>query len=215
MGVNYRINGVFMMINLENVDSYHTPFEWFRIKQPLAQAVRKALITSFPNQDYTWCIKNTGDKPYKMQVLKVYDEGKINILNTIHTHQWHQFLKELVSQEYRTTLAQILDKDLSRCHTELNLWKYPNGGFLAPHLDKDDKIISQLFYFNQDWDQSWGGSLRLLQSNMMDNCVAEVFPNTGDSVILTQSNCSWHAVSKQLAPHNTVRNVVQLIFWSN
>lgn len=191
----------------------HTePFPWYEVPNALNVNERKALIDSYPQTEFTCCENNEGDKPYKMYLRQAYHSNNNDQLHTF-SDPWQAFLAQLVSIEYRHQLETELNLDLSHCDIELNLWKYKHGCYLAPHLDKDNKFLTQLFYFNESWDPSWGGALRLLNSDKLDDVGVELFPDTTSSVVFQQSHLSWHAVTKQLSNDEHSRNIVQLIYW--
>lgn len=203
------------MISFNSMIKHLSPFEWFLHESPINSKLHLKLSTSFPLDKFETCENVSSVKPYKMELFKVYKQEQYDNTITLPNNDWQNFIRYIVSNDYRLSLENYINKELSTCQIEVNIWGYPNSGFLAPHIDKDKKFVTQLFYFNTKWEDNWGGSLRILNSNNINDFGHEIFPNTKDSIILTQSNNSWHAVTRQRGPQDIVRKVVQLIFWES
>lgn len=200
------------MISLAKLIKHQQPFSWYEFTEVFANDVRRELIKTFPQEDFFICENNSGEKPYKMFLKQAYYSGRKDVIFEF-PRNWQNFLQTLLSKEYIQLLENTLKVNLRGCKIELNLWKYHTGCYLAPHLDKDNKFLTQLFYFNNDWDKNWGGALRLLNSSQINDFAHEIFPDSDSSIVFQQSNLSWHAVTEQKNNPNQSRNVVQLIFW--
>jgi SM-20-related protein len=57
------------------------------------------------------------------------------------------------------------------------------------------RVVTQVVYLNREWDSAWGGSLRLLRSDRMEDVAAEVIPAFNSSVVFRRAQNSWHAVA--------------------
>src|SRR5262249_16677859 len=80
---------------------------------------------------------------------------------------------------------------------EANIFHYGPGAWLGPHLDLKDKIVTHVFYFNDHWQSSDGGCLRILRSKNEADLVKEIPPIVGNSPsVLVRSENSWHAVAR-------------------
>lgn len=202
------------MLDISNIECNTSPFSWFKVALPISDELRKNLLESYPSRGYELCTKSSGEKPYYMNLLKVYKSKHYNHIESFRDSPWHDFFLYLISDVYVDKIHAVTnDSRVLAKNIEINLWDYPQGGFLAPHLDKDEKVLSQLFYFNEHWERRWGGSLRLLRSADINDVGEEIFPDNTASFILPQSNTSWHAVTAQNSPENIIRRVLQIIFW--
>ncbi len=190
------------------------PFQWAHFEKIFNDAILKELSNTFPMDNYELRSSSRVDKQYKIYQKILYDTRKNGIISSAILHNiWLELISNLVSNTYIQQLSQLIKQELSQCNIEINCWKYGHGCWLSSHTDKPEKIASQLFYFNETWDKSWGGAFRVLNDNDINNYHSEIFPGLGNSIILVRSDNSWHGVSKQLGPKNTYRRVLQLIFW--
>lgn len=78
----------------------------------------------------------------------------------------------------------------------------------AIHTDSKTKIITILFYFNEQWPHP-GGRLRLLRNGTdLGNFAAEVEPSEGTMLAFRRSESSWHGH----LPHTGERRMLQMHF---
>ncbi|MFN7927777.1 MAG: 2OG-Fe(II) oxygenase [Blastocatellia bacterium] len=70
---------------------------------------------------------------------------------------------------------------------------YPPGAFYQKHLDRfsnaDERIISCVLYLNPNWEERFGGALRLYE----DQRAIDVYPQAGTFVIF-RSDAIYHEV---------------------
>lgn len=192
----------------------NTPYQWAYHEKILKDPYAKKLLETFPTEGYELRHTHRQDKSYMMYHRTIYDNRNSPTIYTNEMNEeWVGFITELLSPEYISQLSRYLNHNLHSYHIELNFWQYKNGGWLSPHTDKHAKVVSQLFYFNEDWDPNWGGGFRVLRSDDIKDCYSEIFPGNGNSIILIRSDNSWHAVTEQKSPDHIVRKVLQLIFW--
>lgn len=190
------------------------PYQWVYYESLIIQPSLQQLIENFPTEGYEHRHSLRDDKSYRMLHRTIFDNRKSQEIYTEGMSEiWVQFISSLISPEYIGRLSNHLNHDLRPYGIELNFWQYENGGWLSPHTDKVEKVVSQLFYFNESWDRNWGGSFRVLNSNDINDCHTEIFPGQGNSIILIRSDNSWHAVTEQSSPDEISRRVLQLIFW--
>jgi Rps23 Pro-64 3,4-dihydroxylase Tpa1-like proline 4-hydroxylase len=204
------------LTNLANVQLQEVPYQWAYSEELFKDNSHHELTRTFPTDNYKLLHTIRDDKSYMMYHRTIYDNRisptiSLQGLNPV----WIDFINELLSKEYISQLSSCLKQNLLQYNIELNFWQYKNGGWLSPHTDKPAKIVSQLFYFNSEWDSNWGGSFRVLNSDNIDDYHREIFPGNGNSIILIRNDRSWHAVTAQTSPNHISRNVLQLIFWNH
>jgi Rps23 Pro-64 3,4-dihydroxylase Tpa1-like proline 4-hydroxylase len=77
---------------------------------------------------------------------------------------------------------------------EVNAYHYDPGDRLGPHVDLDAKLVTHILYFNEPWNDQWGGELAVLGSEDPSDVHALVAPRLGASALVVRSERSWHAV---------------------
>jgi len=105
---------------------------------------------------------------------------------------WIALAQDLLSDDYREAMSKLTGIDLTDTLLEAIVFRQPEGGYLDPHPDNPAKPVSQVFYFNDSWSADYGGCLRILGSNDIDDVAAELMPDAGTSVVLVRSDDSWH-----------------------
>ncbi|QND61913.1 2OG-Fe(II) oxygenase [Mesorhizobium huakuii] len=171
------------------------PYFWAVVDEFVSPGFAERLAATIPAAGFSASERPSGDpghrKPYRLEskALNAEDDDK-------YTPAWRDFLRALRSSEYRTAMSEVIGIDLSGLNLELSLWHYPPGGWLGPHTDKPDKVVTQVFNLNPGWEREWGGCLRILGSDQEKDVVAEIPPVLNSSVILRRSDNSWHMVTR-------------------
>lgn len=193
---------------------YNNPYKYALIDNILNNSISAHVSNEYPQNGYEHCETLHKDKTYSMDMKQLYDS---RILKKSPTRDlspnWKILIGELLSDEYISIMSMHAQTNLKKCGIEINCWQYSNGCWLSPHTDKPEKIISQLFYFNDHWEKSWGGGFRILNSDKNEDISAEIFPSTGQSIILPRCSNSWHSVAKLTCPPEVRRKLLQIIFW--
>ena len=192
------------------------PYQYAKINNVFTDGQQMTLCDEYPQRGFKYCETLKDKKTYSMYMRRLFDsrENAFVIRNGL-SESWAVLLSELLSDEYRTILAQHINKNLNSCHIEINCWQYLCGCWLSPHTDKPGKVVSQLFYFNDTWDSRWGGGFRVLNSSDNNDMVEEIFPDVNTSIVLTRSDQSWHSVEPLTCPERVRRKLLQIIFWQN
>jgi len=190
-----------------------TPYRYAKIRNMFETNLYNQLCNEYPSVDFTHCETLSQAKTYSMYMRQLFDSRKKNIKIDNLSECWSRFINELLSKEYQQALSHHTQKDLSQYAIEINCWQYPSGGWLSPHTDKPEKIISQLFYFNEQWQDAWGGEFRVLNSAEEDDIHEIIYPERNTSVILVRSNNSWHSVAPLTCPPHINRRLLQIIYW--
>jgi hypothetical protein len=98
---------------------------------------------------------------------------------------------ELHDVSFRSAVESKFGIDLSgrpTMYTVRGFTRAKDGGI---HTDSKTKIITVLLYLNESW-ASDGGRLRLLRSQDLEDCAAEVSPTGGTLLVFRRSDTSWH-----------------------
>lgn len=108
---------------------------------------------------------------------------------------WRALATELAGHPYREALSALTGVDLTGLDLEANVFSYPPGSFQEPHPDLPEKIVTHVLWFNEAWDVSYGGCLRILRSSDEADVAHELLPELGWSAVFVRSEHSWHSVT--------------------
>lgn len=95
-----------------------------------------------------------------------------------------------------------------------------HGGKLGIHVDFDkhglwgaDRVLNVLIYLNRNWQDAWGGHLKLYDESL--NEVVKILPELGTMAIFSTSERSWHGHPEPLdCPENRSRKSIALYYYS-
>lgn len=95
------------------------------------------------------------------------------------------------------------------------------GGHLAMHVDYnrhrvtgDHRRLNAILYFNDDWEDAWGGHLELWDAKMGQQ-VQKIAPIGNRLVVFSTSEQSWHGHPEPLAcPEGVTRRSVALYYYT-
>jgi hypothetical protein len=200
------------LIQLARARAEDDPFGYHHIHETFSPEDAARLRETFPQRGFTKVSSDDPRKTYTMWVRRlrpVPDEPQDDDLPA----PWRTFLTEVTGPSYRRRLSQLTGLDLEPCRVEVNLWKYPSDCWLDPHVDKEEKLVTHVLYFNEPWPVEWGGNLLILGSDSVDDVARRIPPLHNSSVLLVRRDNSWHAVESG-GPRNpgAVRLSAQVIF---
>ncbi|PHM32813.1 2OG-Fe(II) oxygenase family protein [Xenorhabdus szentirmaii] len=187
------------------------PYHWGMVSPFTDEKTANDLMETFPHEGFVMAEKmaeQTDDKKtYSLEALVVEKEIPLSLV-------WTKFCDYLKSNQYREQVGKLIGRDLSSAHLSLTFWRYRSSQWLGPHTDKTEKIVTQIFNFNQNWSPDWGGCLRILHSDDSQDIYHEIPPELNTSVILQRSDQSWHMVTpiSASAPEGTYRRVLTAVF---
>jgi SM-20-related protein len=162
------------------------PFPWVCILDTFSNPHDALLLAdTFPADGFTTISRIGPDKSYQLHGRRLDSTSLPNI--------WQKLNAELSSTVYRQAVEECTGQSLNGLDMEMTLWRQPSGGFLGPHTDKSDKVISHVFYFsNLDWSFEDGGCIRILRSQNINDIDVEIPPHTGTSLLFVRTDQSWH-----------------------
>lgn len=162
------------------------PFPFFVVDQSLVPDQVGAVMRDFP------AIDNGGS--YTLDDLKT---GPV----------FDALIEELNGPEFRKLISDKLDLDLSTLPMIVTLRGVSRAKDGRIHTDSKSKIATILIYFNEPWTADTG-KLRILNSDNMDDMVAEVTPNAGTLLAFKVTDNCWHGYP----PFEGVRRSIQINF---
>lgn len=190
------------------------PPRWFLLEGLLDDAASRTLAAEYPRTGFTQCERNTGDdKHYRFDVLNAIDhDQRLPELESL-TESWRQLVLLLAGDAYRAALSAFVGVDLTAAAASVGFYRYGAGDWVSPHLDKAEKHLTQLFYFNSAWDEAWGGCLKMLERGSSDSACAVLPPLRTHSAIIMRTNQSWHMVERVGPNAPEPRLSAQLELW--
>lgn len=208
------------MLNLDAIRNgvmQEYPYRWIFFDNLIPQPQIIELLNSFPYEKFPkrpgGLILDQGAEVVE-NVEKFHDPVKSKFyiypspkLNSV----WQTFIDELVSPAYREAVAKLTELNLERHLIRISLSQIDStvNKDLAPHKDSwfvnnrdSGMALSHLFYFSEDWDAEWGGSLQILRNEQRESVFQEIPPFNGNSVLFLCEHNAWHLVSpiSPLAP---------------
>ncbi|MFC4856081.1 2OG-Fe(II) oxygenase family protein [Actinophytocola glycyrrhizae] len=184
-----------------------TPWAYAYLPETLPAGVAPGLARTFDRFALTRCEQTDQDKCYRFGTAAL-DEGDV----ALPTEVWQSFVDALSGAAYRDAMSELTGVPLAGTRRTLSVWEYDTGDWLAPHVDKEDKLVTQIFYLTESWRDGDAGRLLVLATADPSSAVAALPPRLGASAILVRSDSSWHAVEKP-AVSGTKRRSLTVTFW--
>jgi hypothetical protein len=126
---------------------------------------------------------------------------------------WLAVARDLASAEYRERLTELTGYDVRSIPMQAHFWKYQEGSFFKPHVDKPHKIVTHLMFLTDGWEPAMGGCFQVLGSGRQDDVRAEISPELNNAIVLRRTDNAWHSVSAIPRDQRT-RKVLQTWFWA-
>ena len=162
------------------------PYPFFVVEQSINEEKIAAVMKDFP---------------------AISDGGSYTLEGLTTGPSFDALLDELNGTEFRQQVSQKLDVDLNTLPMIVTLRgiSRPKDGRI--HTDSKSKIATILIYFNEPWTAETG-HLRVLNSDNMDDVVAEVAPNAGTMIAFKVTDNCWHGYPA----YDGVRRSIQINF---
>ncbi|MFC7304489.1 2OG-Fe(II) oxygenase [Streptomyces monticola] len=182
-----------LLDGLANTRLRSAPWRYAWLDRAVAPAFAAGLAAAFPSDRLDRLDRSerrTGDKTYRLGThgIDLGDRAQWP------GGPWPQLLATLACPAYTTAVARLTGVDLSGARLAVSLWEYGSGDWLAPHVDKADKLVTQILYLSAGWTEEHGGRLLVLDGPDTARTVAAHAPLPGSSAVLVRSRTSWHAV---------------------
>ena len=173
------------------------PFRWAFVDRMFSPAEAGALVETFPRDHFKTVTGYDGEKGYQYEARSLIGmSADAPTLTAFLSPAWKRLAEDLLSPAYREAMSQLTGVELGDLPIEANVFHYGRNAWLGPHVDLPDKVMTHIFYFNEDWDERDGGCLTILRNGVMSQVVKVVPPLVGNSVVVVRSDNSWHAVSR-------------------
>lgn len=206
-----------IMLNLTRIIHHKlekNPYQWAMVDGLFSASDASEIAATYPCDHYKPINGYDGEKGYQYHVRSLIhmDAGQATYPEKLSA-AWRQYAADLLSPAYRSALSGLVGINLMNAPMEVNIFHFGPNAWMGPHLDLKDKIVTHVFYFNERWDASDGGCLRILRSKNETDVFSEIPPVVGNSSVLVRSEKSWHAVSRVTANNITSRRSVTVTFY--
>jgi len=185
----------------------HEPWDWGVLRDLLSKQDATRIRAEIMELDFHAVAANRADKSYRMGLTEIGADFSASA-------RLGDLLCDVRSDAYVEALENYAHAELRSKRRTLNIWKYSPQDYLSPHVDKPEKYLTHLFYFNDDWPPECGGSLNILSNSEEAGAVASIVPQYRNSAVIKTTARSWHSVSP-VSAHGTERYCLQLVFWND
>lgn len=199
---------------LSNTQLQNKPYKWAMVDRMFLYEYISEIVDAYPLKYFKTVKGYDGEKGYEYEVYSLIHMGAKKVTHPDSlSNAWLRFAQDLLSTDYRKAVSKLIGIDVTNAPMEANLFHFGPGAWLGPHQDLKDKIVTHVFYFNENWEEADGGCLRILGAKNMEDIVAKIPPNIGNSSILVRSENSWHAVEKVAENSSISRRSVTVTFY--
>lgn len=203
---------MFKIIDQRNFASPVKIGDFMIINSPIKANLLSDLENNYPPEEFFNRASGTTGKDYKFSIAEICNRNifanDVNKFNPI----WQDLLSDLFSDNYTALLSKMINIDLMHKPRSGGFYRLKQNDYVAIHLDKPHKILTQLFYFNPIWDRNFGGFLSLHNENNPDQPFLNLPPLSIYSIIILRTDNSWHSVSR-VNSDTALRNSLQLEYW--
>ncbi len=189
-----------------------SPFPHIVIDNFIDPAVLRRVVDEFPGRE-----KGRFSDAYS-QLKTGYTHGQIrsafvqDLLNALNSAPFLMFLQKLTGIRGLVSDAH---------YTGGGLHETARGGHLAIHADfnihphtKLQRRLNLILFLNDDWEESWGGSLELWDQDMKA-CRKSVAPVMARAVIFNTDSNSYHGhPDPLLCPPEVMRRSIALYYYT-
>ncbi|MEU7935380.1 2OG-Fe(II) oxygenase [Micromonospora echinofusca] len=197
------------LLSLHGAEPQQEPFPWYQLNGTFGAPLADELEATFPADGFAAVSRPDGEKSYEMWVRQLCPP--VPEATTDLPPAWAALTRYVTSPTFAAAVGELTGLPVADAAVEVNLWRYTAGCWLAPHLDKPEKIVTVVCYLNRDWPTGEGGELLLLNSARADDVARRVAPLLDTGVILVRGNRSWHAVDG-MRDNPRERRSVQVVF---
>src|ERR1700742_1203897 len=152
------------------------PWRHLYLADALPAGYATRLAGSFPGDRLAPSARSGSDKDYRLWTADLTEAGDL-------PDPWGEFLGVLGGAAHRDLLARRSGVDLSATRVSLTVWEYRGGDFLAPHVDKAEKVLTQIVYLGEHWTEGDGGRLLVQRTADEGDVVSRLSPSLGATAV--------------------------------
>jgi len=196
-----------------NYELVEYPYSWLKLDGFISRDLGQRLSETYPQNDFTLNKRlSGGSKQYQFSVRNIVEKGGWKELEGI-SEEWIRFLRYVDSESFTREVEEMTGLELAECSKDIGFFRFDQGDWVSPHIDREYKRLTFVLYFNVEWHSSWGGCLHILKSKDSDSWVTESLPLIGNAAGIIKSANAWHAVTPVTGAAKSYRKTVQVEFW--
>lgn len=170
---------------------HREPYLWTVLQDFVARGLAEQLADEFPREGFR--AAGTSAKLFLVRSLVI--DGQLPSSVRQLSEAWREVAETIAHGDWVDRVGTVVGRDLTALRVDASLCRYPPGCSLMPHTDRDIRDTTQIIYFNRAWRPEWGGMLRILGSDDINDVIEEVPPLLHSCVVMVRSERSWHAVT--------------------
>lgn len=177
------------LLNLDAVSAAQislSPYPYFVVNRSVSEAYVDEILTDFP---------------------AISAGGSFALSEVNPGPRFSELLDELNGADFRNIISEKLEIDLRDRPMVITLRGISRAKDGRIHTDSKSKMATILIYFNEPWE-SENGKLRVLNSENMEDCVAEIAPDAGSMIAFKVTDDCWHGYPA----YEGVRQSIQINF---
>lgn len=193
------------------------PFRYALWHNPIPPQKALLLAQEFPTDGFERSERKEGsNKTYSFLVRKAVEKSRrLRSLDSL-SPAWQAFIEFLLGPVYRDAVAEVVGERLIDHEIDIGFFVFTCGNAISVHTDKLNKAVTNVLYFGQNWQPTWGGQLSLYErrSNGTFEAFKQILPELGNGFLMVPSSEAWHGVSAVSPNALASRLTLQIEIWS-
>lgn len=218
------VNAVIDLAALSSAELQQDPFPWATYtgtfnRTPPADAFPKQGFTPHAQRRILDVIGKKGSDAWyqhNIETRPLIELGEARVADGADLDAfWLKAADDILAPAYRECISDVTGYDVRHLRMQAHFWRYMQGAYFQPHVDKPHKMVTHLMYLTENWSPGMGGCFRILSSERAEDIHTEIPPDCGRSVLLKRTDNAWHSV--ELIPRGSEqeRHVLQVWFWAD
>lgn len=202
------------LARFSNGCTFNSPMKAGVFQNLIPASAQKDLLNAYPKEGFKRCQRAVlPGKLYSFSMHPLVDDGSRVDSSLWECCIWRELVDSILDVSYRQALSEALDIELCDAIINMGLYKFDTGDYVGMHVDREDKIATQIFYFNSLWGVQDGGFLQLFRNNEKNSCFLSLPPLSIYSVAIARDEAAWHAVSPVTELSGQPRMSLQLEYY--
>ncbi|WP_261642188.1 2OG-Fe(II) oxygenase [Erwinia mallotivora] len=203
--------------NLENIihgRRHESPFPWGELTQIWHNSTTAlTLAEEFPTEGFNYRERNGGY--FYRRTLIPLGQGHLTDPATL-SHAWQGMCNELLSDEFITALSTFCQAPLAEFKMEAVAFRGGRDTHYLPHVDASlTRGFRMIIYFNDQWQESWGGAFQILNPDNHAEVCCSVLPLVGNASVIIRDGYyeTWHQVVPLTGESVKTRNALNVTWY--
>ena len=199
--INTRLLDNEKIKELNNSFNNKVPFKFLTIDNFLNAELAEQIEAAFPSIDSMKVrYKGINENKAEDSSFEKFDPILQELNAFVHSQVMNEWISNITGLKNLSTINDRLSAGLHQGG---------NNSFLDIHIDynihpinKKQRKLNLLIFFNKDWKEEWGGQLELWDKK---NCFIKILPSFNRMVLFECNEISYHGYSKISCPDSFTR----------